>query len=133
MLKPALLVSVGLASLTLGCGGGGASTGVDASQGSDSGSSSSVGSCDLRSSAGYCQEYAFAATALAAYHTSCTTNGGTWADAACPRASALGGCGRTEAGFGETANWFYAGGPYADANAVMTVCAGDPAAHFIAP
>lgn len=127
------LLTAGLVSMTLGCGGGG-STGVDAaSGGGDTGSSGSVGSCDLRSSAGYCQEYAFDATALAAYQSSCTTGGGTWAATACPRAGAIGACGRTQDGFGEMANWFYTGGPYTDAAAVMTVCAADPAAHFIAP
>jgi hypothetical protein len=121
--------------LASACGGGGAA--VDAATTHDAASSTSdagsVGSCDLRSSAGYCQEYYFEAAALDAYHSTCDMNGGTWADAACSRAMAVGGCGHTEAGFGESANWFYSDGPYPDAATVMTACAGDPAAHFIAP
>ena len=125
------------AVLSMSCGGG-PSGGTDAGGGgTDSGGAATdagtAGSCDLRASAGYCQEYFFAADALAVYHTSCDTNGGTWADAACPRAMALGGCGRTEMSFGETANWFYVGGPYTTADQVRMVCDADPAAHFIAP
>jgi hypothetical protein len=139
MTKQSSFVVAIFSMLAAACGGGPTTVdaaGTDAAS-VDSGASTadagSVGSCDLRSGAGYCQEYFFSPASLDVYHTNCDTSGGTWADAACPREMAIGGCGRTEAGFGDAANWFYAGGPYADATAVMMVCAGDPAAHFIAP
>lgn len=119
---------------------GGPSGGVDAggderdAGGRDAGVETAIASCDLRTVAMYCQEYDFRADSLAAYETACTDNGGTWADAPCPRASSLGGCRASQAGFGELTNFFYEGGPYADATQVMQLCeGGDPPSTYVAP
>lgn len=111
------------------CGGGGGG-------GSDSGPSGSApGSCDLRglAAAGYCQEYAFDPAALSAYETNCTSSGGTWIAGPCPHAMSLGGCRRTEVGFGDITNWFYEGGPYTTADEIMTLCVADGVSTYVAP
>lgn len=91
--------------------------------------SSSASSCDLRTSAMYCQEYvSFAASTLAPYKSACT---GTWSDSGCTRAGAVGGC-KTTSSIGDVVNWFYAGGPYADAAAVMAACS-QSSSTFVAP
>lgn len=123
------LLATALPALSAGCGGdsgGGGSTTPNAA------------SCDYRPAAGirptlYCQEYIGDATVQAAYKDSCTSvPGAVWASAGCPRASAVGGCSTTSPGITVT-TWFYSGGPYADAAAVMSSCKQDPKATYVAP
>lgn len=128
-----------VALLAPACGGAPSSddagSGVeDSGSAGDSGLDTAIGSCDLRATAMYCQEYDFQRDALPAYEQACTDGGGTWTDAPCPRTDSTGGCRSDAAGFGTLTNWFYAGGPYPDAASVMAACAaGEPPSEYVAP
>jgi hypothetical protein len=82
-------------------------------------------SCDLRASSYYCSDYVFTSQAAAdaakpAFKSGCTSPG-VYADAPCSHTGSLGGCGTKTNDF-TSVNWFYTGGLYANAAAVMAAC-----------
>jgi hypothetical protein len=95
------------------------------------GSSTTTSSCDLRNAAQYqyCQQYDGSSAFVSAYKSQCPSSG-TWADAACTHASALGGC-RSLSGSDSVTTWFYSGGQYASAADVMAGCTSP--STFVAP
>jgi hypothetical protein len=124
-----LLLSLLLLPATWQCGGDTGSSGGTPTP--------NASSCDYRSAgvsgALYCQEYVGDATVLAAYKSACgQTSGTVWASVGCPRTGSVGGCTNTTSGITIT-NWFYAGGAYANAAAVMASCSQDGKSTYVAP
>lgn len=94
------------------------------------GSSGVQGSCDQRASSGYCQDYVMV-PATDPYKSICTGSGSrdVWSDGACPRTDSVGGCRDIS---GAVIKWFYRGGSYPDAAAVMAFCKGSNGS-YVAP
>lgn len=97
--------------------------------GSDAGNAPSdaglaAGSCDHRATAaGYCEDTEVAPLFIDSFRMTCVDGGGTWTDAACPRAGSIGAC-RTDlfGGPDSQTRWFYEGGPVPDGDTLRASC-----------
>ena len=122
-------LSVLAVSGALGCGSGSGTA--------DERVTPNASSCDYRPIApkgpNSCEEYVGDATATQNYKNSCALNpGAVWATVGCPRVNAIGGCTSVSATFTLT-NWWYQGGPYADAAGVKANCLKYPNNMYVDP
>lgn len=89
--------------------------------------------CDRREMWKDCAEYlSLPSHTLADYERVCYhAPGGTWGSGGCSHAGALGGC-KLPIEPGEIVTWYYVGGPYSDAAALMASCSRQ-SGTFLAP